>query len=115
MSHITLDTYSKDALTEALRTLRNYKNAYNQIGKRAQFSASQDAQESLFRVQHTPSTKAQDLDAFVQAYREEFFPQAKNAKIQYEINPDLTGGIRVFYHDDMVDVSFSKYRHLISF
>ncbi|PID83696.1 hypothetical protein CSB09_04785 [Candidatus Gracilibacteria bacterium] len=114
MSLISLDTYSKETLSQALRLLRNYKNAYNQIGKRAHFSPSQKTKKIL-RIQHTKDTKKEDLESFVNSSISHFFPEMQEATKVYEINPDLVGGVRIFYDDDMIDVSFSKYSHLISF
>lgn len=114
MSDISLTSYSKEDLSYALRLLRNYKNTYNQIGKRAKFFPSSKS-EKAFRIQHTDNISQEEITRFASLYISQFFSEVKDPKITYEINNDITGGMRLFYGDDMIDISFQKFSQLISF
>ncbi len=115
MTQFTYQTYSKEELQQALSLLRNYKDSYHQIGKRAKFAAKyRENAENSFRVQHTAQENQKEIAQFAEEYISKFFPGVQNIDITYEVNPDIIGGIRIFHGDDMIDVSFSKFRQIIS-
>lgn len=110
-----LHSVSRSDLEQALRILRDYRNAYKQIGKHAIIRDPRVKKDTTVRVQFAvPVDQADSLMPFVEKALEEYFPEAKDVSRALEYNPALVGGIRVFYGDDMVDISFDKYAHTVA-
>lgn len=42
-----------------------------------------------------------------------FFSEARDIPREFKENAHLAGGIRIFLSDDMVDISFDRFAHLM--
>ena len=65
------------------------------------------------RVEFSPGSDESFVQTFTQKILLSFFPESTKDDCIYIQNPKITGGIRIFLGDDMVDISFEKFAHLI--
>lgn len=55
------------------------------------------------------------VTSFAKAAVAQFFPEAKfDNSVTFSENPKITGGIRIFFGDDMMDVSFEKFKNTLT-
>ncbi len=114
-SSLDLTSYSLDELTEALRVMKNYKTSLRQIGGRAKLQDQKHPEAPALTVQYAPGFALDTVTAFAKSAVREYFPEATfDDRVILVENTKLTGGIRIFYGDDLMDVSFEKFRNLLS-
>lgn len=107
---MNLSSYSKEELKDVLRILKDYRSVSMQIGKRAILSDQKQKEEKIFIIEHTEKIDKNALETFFNSACEKFFPEApKNTFRKFMLNNKLVGGIRIFYGDDMVDLSFQDF------
>jgi hypothetical protein len=110
---LDLSTYSKEELQGVLRILRGYRNARKQIGTRARIVDTRVIPEKLLVVELPNDKKSDDVQSLLEAVVAKFFSEARGKSPVFRTNHHLKGGIRMFYGDDMVDVSFERFATLI--
>ena len=102
-----LNQYSREDLENVLIVLKDYRNSLKQIGKRSELSHPKHKQAKFFRVEHPAAI------SFGEAVKK-FFPDApENTERRFVQNEKIIGGIRIFYGDDMVDLSFQDFAHIL--
>lgn len=109
-----LNQYSREDLENVLIVLKDYRNSLKQIGKRSELSHPKHKQAKFFRVEHTAAISQEFLEKFFDEAVEKFFPDApENTERRFVQNEKIIGGIRIFYGDDMVDLSFQDFAHTL--
>ncbi len=104
---------SKEELSELLRSLKLYRNLRKKLGNRGSrlFEASRSGEKTL-RVEYFPSFDRKDVEAALEsAFGKDY---AKGYRAEWKENPSLSGGIRAFFGDELVDLSFSRIERLLS-
>ncbi len=115
MSNIQLSSYSKEELENVLRVLKNYRASLKQIWNRSILSDSKEKKEKFFRIEHTKEISEDFLKKFSENVVKKFFPEVStSAHCEYILNEKIIGGIRVFYGDDMMDLSFQDFVHALN-
>ncbi len=113
MKSINLSSYSPQLLTEVLTLLKSYVTASKQIWHRAELRDPKDHKELSVRVEFSPGSDESYIRTFSEKILSVFFPESNKDTCTYVMNPKITGWIRLFLGDDMVDISFEKFAHLI--
>lgn len=112
MSNTKLSSYSREELTDILRVLKDYRTSLKQIGNRSILSDSKEKKEKIFKIEHTKEISENFLQDFSEKAIKRFFPEADSSvRREYILNEKIIGGIRVFYGDDMMDLSFQDFVH----
>ena len=106
--------YSKEELTETLRLLKSYRAALKQVGNRATLIDSKNPKEKFFRIEYAPGISEDFLKNFAENACKTYFPEVATARKEYVLNEKIIGGIRVFYGDDMMDLSFQDFVHALN-
>ncbi len=85
-----------------------------QIGNRANLIDPANPPEDKAVIEYAPSMDIPLVNRYAKACLNVSFPQYKNTNSPIvRENPLLTGGVRVFVGDDMVDVSFARFESLV--
>lgn len=85
-----------------------------QVGKRAILLDPENMPEVTAIIEYAPSMDISLVDRYARACLRFSFPEFKNsAPPTIRENPLLTGGVRVFVGDNMVDVSFARFESLV--
>jgi len=113
MKSINLSNYSPELLDEVLSVLRFYTTALKQIWDRAELRNPKQAKISQVRVEYARWADESFVQSFTGKILSRFFPDSDKDACTYTENPKITGWIRIFFGDDMVDISFEKFAHLI--
>lgn len=101
---------SRDELSDVLRILKEYRTSLKQIGNRAVLSDSKNKKAKTFRIEHTSTVSEDFVRQFSDAAIQKYFPEASKDVIRnFAVNNRLIGGIRIFYGDDMLDLSFQDF------
>lgn len=108
MKTIDLSRYSKEALEGVLPVLKTYEKSLKQIGGRTFLT---DTTSPRIRVEYAPGVNTSTAEAYARSVLATSFSEITVVlkDIVYHENPQLTGGIRVFCGDDMVDVTFERF------
>lgn len=103
-------SYSQDELLDALKILRSYRAAAKQIGNRAKISDMKRNKKPFFRIEYAPEVGEDFLYNFSDSVIQKYFPEVNSQTEKvFMPNSSLSGGIRVFYGDDMIDISFQDF------
>jgi hypothetical protein len=113
MKSLNLSSYSPELLGEVLSVLRFYTAALKQIGARAELRDPKGPRSSNLKVEFSPGSDQSFVRDFTQKLITSFFSEMKSEECVYEENPHITGWIRMFFGDDMIDISFERFAHLI--
>lgn len=113
MKSLNLSSYTPELLMEVLTLLKSYVTASKQIWNRALLVDPKDKKSSQVRVEFSPGSDESFIETFTQKILLSFFPESKKDDCVYIQNSKITGGIRIFLGDDMVDISYEKFAHLI--
>lgn len=106
--------YSREELQDILRVLKTYKQSHRQIGARARIYDPKNPPEPELRVEYASGISQSLLEKILQSAIALHFPDIKDqSNVVYTENTHLTGGIRIFYGDDMVDISFQRFVNMI--
>lgn len=109
MSKTQFSSYTKSKLADVLRVLKDYRSSLKQIGNRATLSDSREMKDKNFRIEYSEPVDIDFLKNFSEKSIQKYFPEAnQNATRIYTVNNALVGGIRIFYGDDMIDLSFQN-------
>lgn len=110
MLNTKLSSYSKEELYDVLRILKSYRSSLKQIGKRAKLKDDKQKIAKIFRIEYAGEMDKNFLENFSAYACGKFFPEAAfDAQKEYIQNNEIVGGIRIFYGDDMMDLSFADY------
>lgn len=114
MTNPVLSSYSREALNDTLRVLRNYKNSLRQVGKRAHLEDPRTHEAPTPSVEYAPGLDATLLKQYAENALKLYFSEYSGgtASINFTENPKLVAGVRIRYGDDLVDLSFQKFTHL---
>jgi hypothetical protein len=113
-STIELSSYSLEELTEALRVMKSYRTSLRQIGARAKLEDPKHQVAPSFSIEYAPGFTIDIVQSFARSAVSEYFPEALfDDNVTFIENKKITGGIRIFYGDDMMDVSFEKFKNLL--
>ena len=113
MKSVNLSSYSPEVLNEVLSVLRFYTTALKQIWDRAEFRDPKGLKISQVKVEYAHWADKSFVQSFTEKILFTFFPESDKDSCIYTENPKITGWIRIFFGDDMVDISFDKFAHLI--
>lgn len=114
-SSLDLTSYSLDELTDALRVMKSYKASLRQIGGRAKLQDQKHPVAPVLTIEYAPGFGLDTVTAFAKSAVLQYFPEAQfDDAVVFTENNKLTGGIRIFYGDDMMDVSFEKFKNLLA-
>ena len=114
MSRINLSSYSRETLEHILQIMKNYRISMKQVGNRAILLDPENLPEDVAIIEYAPSMDTTLVDRYARACLRFSFPEFKNtASPIIRKNPLLTGGVRVFVWDNMVDVSFARFESLV--
>lgn len=103
-------SYSRDELSDVLRILKEYRTSLKQIGNRAVLSDSKHKSPKTFRIEHTSVASQDFVRDFASGAIRRYFPEASlDTEQRFIVNDAIVGGIRIFYGDDMVDLSFQDF------
>lgn len=109
MSNIDLSSYSKEELIDVLRILKNYRTSLKQIGSRAEIIDFRNPKNKNFRIEYTSSSDKNFVEKFVDVACKKYFPDAwSDSKKEFVVNDKIIWGVRIFYGDDILDLSFQN-------
>lgn len=91
--------------------LQAYRVSLKQIGARAHLEDPKSPEPIKLRVEFASGIQLDTVKSYARSGASTFFPEfyGDDTLIEFLENNRLTGGIRMFYGDDMVDVSFQKF------
>jgi len=110
---LDLSSYSSQELQDALRILRDYRNARKQIGDRAVLQDPRVPAEKALVIEVSQELQSDELQGFFTQVIQKFFPEASGKTFSVRTRAGLSGGMRIFYGDDMVDLSFERFSELV--
>lgn len=107
--------YSKSELTQISKLLKKYRSLRKNVGKKSwEITLNSLNWEKKFLVEYFPTFVIKDYEnEITDIYRSSFEVDIKDKNIVFQENPSLLGWIRVFYWDDMLDVSFENIRNTL--
>jgi hypothetical protein len=113
-SHLV--SYSRKELEALLGIMRNYKTYTLQAGSRAKLVDSKNQSVLFVRIEYPASFDQKTLHSFVESALPEYFPETKNKEysIEYKESSYIVGGVRMFCGDEVVDISFQKFKSVFS-
>lgn len=102
----------KEELASVLKSLKLYRTLSKRLGKRGVriFEALRTGEKTL-RVEYFPAigletAKKAVSDAFGSGFSDGY-------RTEWVENSELKGGVRAFFGDEMVDLSFSRIEHVL--
>lgn len=103
-------------LRQTLKQLKIYKELKNKLGNRWTiiYKNSIDNIKSLVVEYSSSTNKDFALEQSISIYKDIFKIEVSKDEIKLIENKDLIWGIKVFYEDNMVDLSFLKYQKVLS-
>lgn len=114
-STLDLSSYSLEELTDALRVMKNYRTSLRQIGAKAKLEDPKHPSAPVLSIEYAPGFTMDTVKSFAHAAVTQYFPEAKfDDSVALTENKKITGGIRIFYGDDMMDVSFEKFKNVLT-
>jgi hypothetical protein len=113
MQKNSLSSHSRESLLDALRVLKSYVVASKQIGKRAHLSDPKHPSTPPVVIEYSPHSDVVFVKDFSEKVMKQFFEEANDLPREFKENAHLAGGIRLFLSDDMVDISFDRFAHLM--
>ncbi len=105
-----LATLSREEITFSLKLLKEYRNALKQIGNRASLADIAFPKVHI-RVEYAPHAGMDHAKKMVESLFERFFRDIpySASTTEFTENPALSGGIRLFAGDEMMDISFDRF------
>ncbi len=105
---------TRDQIIDTIRVLKNYKNSLRQVGKRAILMDPRSLMEDIPLVEYASGIDQSLLRKYSESATSVYFPDylGSSDAITFRENANLTAGIRIHFGDDLVDISFQKYKHL---
>lgn len=103
----------KEELSSVLKSLKLYRILKKRLGNRgvAIFNAIRSG-EKILRVEYFPAIGRETAEkSLAEAFGKGF---ADGFRTEWKENPALKGGVRAFFGDEMVDLSFSRIEHALS-
>ncbi len=114
MPTLNLTSYPRETLEHVLSIVKSYRISMKQIGKRAILTDPLDPPQDSVTIEYAPHIDASLIEKYSEACLALSFPEYKSTLPPIiRKNPLLTGGIRLFVGDDMVDVSFARFESLV--
>lgn len=103
-------------LKEILKQLKTYKELKSKLGDRwTKIYKNSLENKKEFVVEYSTSTsKDLALEKWISIYNEIFKVEVNPVEIKLVENKDLIWGVKVFYEDKMIDLSFLKYQKILS-
>lgn len=103
-------THSKSELLGLLKNLKSYRALEKFVGRRGRaiFARAQSGTK-LYRVEYFGEENRSTLEPIViAAYNQHFGEKIDTKVIEWKQNDAISGGIRIFSGDDMMDISFQE-------
>lgn len=114
-STLDLTSYSLEELTDVLRIMKGYRTSLRQIGAKAKLEDPKHPQAPTLSIEYAPGFSMDTVRSFAHATVSRYFPEtAIDNTVSFVENKNITGGIRIFYGDDMMDVSFEKFKNVLT-
>ncbi|MDD3120203.1 MAG: hypothetical protein PHF46_02250 [Candidatus Gracilibacteria bacterium] len=109
---IDLEKYSKQELIEMLKVLKKYRNLRKNTGKKSAEILRQDIfGETRIKVEYFPSLNKGEITDFVIILFLKLFGKSVELKdIIWKENTSLTGGIRLYFGDDLLDITYADFK-----
>ncbi len=110
----SLSLHTVAELSDALRVLKSYVHASKQIGNKAVLSDPKNPTVTPIRIEYPETSDESSMTEYSDHILKVFYPET-NPEVPrlYAKNPRITGGIRLFFGDDMIDISFDKFAHIM--
>ncbi|MBP6981147.1 hypothetical protein KBB25_00010 [Candidatus Gracilibacteria bacterium] len=109
-----LSDYSRSDLESTLKILKSYRLSLLQIGKHAKLVDPKNLPALQVRVEYAPSLEESVVKEYAYKCLLEAFPGLEHpSDLSCKENPQISGGIRVFAGDDLVDISLEKFLTLL--
>ncbi len=108
-------TLSREEITFSLKLLKEYRNALKQIGNRASLSDIAFPKVHI-RVEYAPHASMDHAKKMVESLFGRFFQDISYVAetTEFTENPKLSGGIRLFAGDEMMDISFDRFLPILN-
>jgi hypothetical protein len=113
MKKLQLSSHSRDTLEAVLRIVKSYRNGLKQIGHRAKLLDPKSPPPIEVVIEYATGMTVESATSYAQKCIEILFPSFSGEKFILRENGLLTGGVRVFVGDDMVDVSYQRLQTLL--
>ena len=98
---VSLETLSRTELEGLLSELRTFRLLEKKLGKRAKGVLSQArSPDASVRVELSPHTEAKALESVFKKL------SIESGAVEFQTNPRLRAGARLFVGDDLYDLSF---------
>lgn len=109
----SLSSHSRESLLDTLRVLKSFVLASKQVGKRAHLADPKHPSAPTVRIEYSPSVELSFVKDFSEQVMKRYFEETHDLPREFKENAHLAGGIRLFLSDDMVDISFDRFAHLM--
>lgn len=109
---IDISGLGKEELSSVVKSLKLYRTLKKRLGNRGVsiFNAIRTGEKTL-RIEYFPSMGKEAAEkALADAFGKDF---DKGFRTEWKENPSLEGGVRAFFGDEMVDLSFSRIERIL--
>ncbi|MDD2487404.1 MAG: hypothetical protein PHS92_03470 [Candidatus Gracilibacteria bacterium] len=110
-----INKYSKTELSKIIKLMKKYRTLKKNIGRKSyEVIHAELTQEQRLSVEYFPEVQKNDILVLVKdLYKDVFGIETSEDKIIWKENPNLRGGLRLFFGDELMDVSFESVENKI--
>ncbi|EKE29951.1 MAG: hypothetical protein ACD_2C00073G0039 [uncultured bacterium (gcode 4)] len=110
---MNLEIYSKTELEQLSKILKKFRNLRRNVGKKSSEVLHYELTwTQRILVEYFPTLKKEDVqDETLKIFKGFFWIELNPEDITWKENEILAWGMRVFFWDDMVDLSFESMRN----
>lgn len=110
---MNIEKYSKTELIEISKILKKYRTLRKNVGKKSTNMINHDLSwENKIVIEYFPTMKKEELSSTATGiYKNIFWVEIKEDKITWKENTAIAWGMRLFFGDDMLDISFESVRN----
>lgn len=115
MTNLEITKYSKDDLLQIVKLLKKYRNLKKNIWRKSFEVINADLkQEHRLLVEYFPGVQKKDVFNLVKdLYKNIFWIEPLEDKITWKENSNLKWWARLFFWDDLLDISFESASNIL--